>query len=486
MKKKSVYYITAAIILLCGIQHAGEKTKKPAHPSLLSYNKLDWIIPEGKDSRIVLKNGVRLYIAEDKNLPLISMGVIIRSGSLLDTKGKEGLSSLFSVLMRRGGADGYLPSELDELLDRYSIKIGFNTDNDSLVLSAEFLSEYSETAFSVIEKMLFKPSFDAKVLEKEKSIASEYVKYRFDNPENLLEAAYIKAMYSGSVISALSDDKSIASVNRKDLTDYHSSVIKNENMIVYISGNFDKKVMTEKIEKIFSSNNNKSVIRSDFPPVNLNSPNKCLIIDKKISQSYIRMGLPFIKRPHPDYYALSLAGIILGGGGFTSRLGSSVRSDAGLTYSIYSHAESNYTFPGTFYVDFFTKNETSAKAVSLCLYEINKFLKDGITDSELESAKNMLIETLPSFFRSPGDIVSTYARNEYNGNPDNHYTSYPDKIRALSKNDVTDAAKKYIKPENFIYVIVGDSAEVMKAKEKDFSFIKFSPVIIKPGDIMKY
>ncbi|HOH36494.1 MAG TPA: hypothetical protein PLV17_02665, partial [Spirochaetota bacterium] len=100
--------------------------------------------------------------------------------------------------------------------------------------------------------------------------------------------------------------------------------------------------------------------------------------------------------------------------------------------------------------------------------------------------KNMLIETLPSYFRSPGDIVSTYARSDYYGNPDNHYTSYPDKIRALTKNEVMAAAKKYIKPENFVYVIVGDSEKVMNVREGDFSFNGFSPVIIKPEDIMKY
>jgi len=486
MRRKSAFFLAAAVVLFCGVQHAGAKNKTVKHPSLLSYDKLDWKIPEGKESRVILKNGIKLYIAEDKTLPLISMGVIIKSGSSLDVKGKEGLSSLFAVLMRRGGVNGYSPEKIDELLARYSINIGFNSNNDSLVFAADFLSEYSDTAFDIIEKMLFNPSFDDKILAKEKAIASEYVKYRFDDPESLLGAAYEKAMYSGSIIAGLADEKSIAAITRKDLIDYHSAVMKNENMIIYISGNFDKNEMTGKLEKIFSSNTNKSNTAIDFPSVAVNTPNKCLIIDRKISQSYIRMGLPFIKRPHPDYYALSIAGIILGGGGFTSRLGSAVRSDAGLTYSIYSHAESNYTYPGTFYVDFFTRNETSAKAVALCLHEINKFLKDGITDAEFESAKNMLIETLPSYFRSPGDIVSTYARSDYYGNPDNHYTSYPDKIRALTKNEVMAAAEKYIKPENFVYVIVGDSEKVMNVREGDFSFNGFSPVIIKPEDIMKY
>ncbi|HPM35629.1 MAG TPA: pitrilysin family protein, partial [Spirochaetota bacterium] len=283
MRKKSALFLAAAVVLLCGVQHAGAKNKTVKHPSLLSYEKLDWKIPEGKESRVILKNGIKLYIAEDKTLPLISMGVIIKSGSILDVKGKEGLSSLFAVLMRRGGVNGYSPEKIDEILARYSINIGFNSDNDSLVFAADFLSEYSDTAFDIIEKMLFNPSFDDNILAKEKAIASEYVKYRFDDPESLLGAAYIKAMYSGSIIAGLADEKSIEAITRKDLINYHSAVMKNENMIIYISGNFDKNDMTGKLEKIFSSNTNKSNTPIDFPSVAVNTPNKCLIIDRKIS-----------------------------------------------------------------------------------------------------------------------------------------------------------------------------------------------------------
>jgi len=127
---------------------------------------------------------------------------------------------------------------------------------------------------------------------------------------------------------------------------------------------------------------------------------RALVVHKPINQAYIRMGLPLFKRPHPDYYAVSLLNYILGGSGFTSRLGTRVRSDEGLTYSIYSYAESNYTYPGTFHVDFYTKTESYPKAVSIVLEELDKTVKNGVTAEELENAKTALISELPSSFRA--------------------------------------------------------------------------------------
>jgi zinc protease len=190
---------------------------------------------------------------------------------------------------------------------------------------------------------------------------------------------------------------------------------------------------------------------------------RALVIHKDITQAYVRMGLPLFKRPHPDYYAVSLLNYILGGSGFTSRLGTKVRSDEGLTYSISSTAESNYTYQGTMRIDFFTKTESFPKAISIILEELNNVIKDGVTDEELENAKTALIAELPSSFRSPEDIVSTYAWNEFYGRAPDHYAKYPDELRKLTKDDLKNAAKKYIDINKMTYTIVGDTAAINKA-----------------------
>jgi zinc protease len=235
---------------------------------------------------------------------------------------------------------------------------------------------------------------------------------------------------------------------------------------------FDRDSMTGQIEKLLNANRDAKP-GTKFPSVKLSNTHKCLLVHKPLSQAYVRLGLPLFKRPHPDYYAMSVLNVILGGGGFTSRLGTKIRSDEGLTYSIYSHAESNYTFDGTFFIDFFTGNSSFAKAVDLTLKEINNIVSNGVTDKEIDHAKSSLTGDLPSMFRSSFDIVSTYAWNEYYGRSENHYKEYEKKINAITKKDLISVAQKYLNVDNITFTVVGDTTALLKQKSGDFSLKNF-------------
>jgi zinc protease len=204
-----------------------------------------------------------------------------------------------------------------------------------------------------------------------------------------------------------------------------------------------------------------------FPLIDVSPKVKYLIVHKEISQAYVQIGLPFFKRPHRDYYSISIFNMILGGSSFTSRLGTTIRSDEGLTYSIYSHAQTNYIFPATFYINFFTKHSTVNKAISLTLKEVDKILKEGITKEEFKNAKKVLIESLPSMFRSKEDIVDTYAWNEYYNRSLDHFRVYPEKLKALKIKDIRGASKKHIDPDKFSFVIVGDTTELFGAEASE-------------------
>jgi zinc protease len=240
--------------------------------------------------------------------------------------------------------------------------------------------------------------------------------------------------------------------------------------------------MITRLEKLFTKDTLQT--KSDqFPSIGIKNEAQCLFIHKPLSQAYVRIGFPLFKRPHDDYYPVSLLNEILGGGGFISRLGTTVRSDAGLTYSIYSTAESNYSYPATLYVDFFTKNESFAKAIELTLKEINKITETLVTPDELKNAQSSLISELPSMFRSPFDIVSTYAWNEFYGRPDTQYKEYPDKLRAVTANQVHEMAKKYLDLSKLTYTVVGDTASLLHQKSDSFSLEKLKVKVTLPDSL---
>ena len=467
-----VYGLTATLaVSLLSAAAPGKKTIAiPEHPSKLRYAPLNWEVPTGEQYRAELPNGLIAYVAKDSSLPLVQITGYIRYGSIADPTGKEGISSLLATLMRSGGTRKYPADSLNELIDLLAMKIGFSSKESQFTFNASFLAEYTDIAFDVLEQMLFYPSFESKKLDLEKKIMLRSIQHRFDNPGPTLNAAYQKMMYKGQEPGRLPTEKSVQEITSDDLAKLHKKLISSGQMIISVAGSFHRDSMLQQLEKVFPKSTSSTPIA--FPQIDIKPAMKCLIIDKPISQAYIRLGLPLFKRPHPDYYAMSVLNMILGGGGFTSRLGTKIRSDAGLTYSIYSHAESNYSFPGTFYIDFYTKNASFAQAVAMTIEEVRRAVSEGITKEELAHAKASLIGEMPSMFRSPFDIVSTYAWNEYYGRSPDHFKVYEEKLNAITRDDILRVAKQYLTAENFTYTIVGDKATLIQQDVDGFSLSK--------------
>jgi zinc protease len=212
-----------------------------------------------------------------------------------------------------------------------------------------------------------------------------------------------------------------------------------------------------------------------LPVVQCKPLQKSLVVNKNISQAYVRLGIPLFKRPNDDFYPVLALNEIFGGGSFTSRLSSKIRSDEGLTYSIYSVAESNYAMQSTWYITFFTTSETFSKATGLIFNELDTIVKHGVTEKEVSDVKSVFLSELPSMFRSPFDIVSNYAMNEYNGRSPDHYRKYVDAIRKLSKSDLDSVARKYLVKENFSITAVGDTSKILKTNDALFDLTKKQP-----------
>jgi zinc protease len=465
-------------------QFTVEAAPKPLvkHPSELKYDSLDWKVPLGNEHRVQLKNGLISYIAIDKKLPIVHITGLVHYGTLLDPAGKEGISSLMSNLLRNGGTEKFPADTLDEIIDLCAMDFSFGASESQLSFSASFLAEYTDQAMNILQQIIYKPIFEAKRIERERTRYLEAIRHRFENPGPILKAGYSANMYKGEKPSLLSTEKSVKSITRDDLIALHKKIYRTNNFIVAVAGDFNRDSMITRLENLFTKDTIQK--KSDqFPSIGIKNEAQCLFIHKPLSQAYVRIGFPLFKRPNDDFYPVSLLNEILGGGGFISRLGTTVRSDAGLTYSIYSTAESNYSYPATLYVDFFTKNESFAKAIELTLKEITKVTETQVTPDELKNAQSSLISELPSMFRSPFDIVSTYAWNEFYGRPDTQYKDYPDKLRAVTVSQVHEMAKKYLDMSKLTYTVVGDTSSLLHQKSDSFSLENVKVKVTLPDSL---
>lgn len=384
----------------------------PDKPSKILYPPLGWKVPLGDPYRHVLDNGLVAYIAEDRSLPYFKLVGYVRYGSICDPAGREGISSLTASLMRTGGTQAYQSDTLDGLIDLYALRISVSVSETQASFSCSCLSEFTDTCLFIMSQILLHPAFEDKKIKKQTSIFLESIAHRFDNPDPILDAAYEKAMYRDGQNSLLPTAKSIGRITRKDIIALHKSIFRTQNMIVAVSGNFSMPAISARLAALFPKPDAPAP-ESLFPAISVKPLSKAVFVARPVSQSYVRMGLPLFKRPHDDYYAVNLLNLVLGGEGFTSRLGARVRSDEGLAYVVYSSAGSNYVFPATFFMEFHTKNETAGRAVALARAEVDRMRASGVTDEELAHAKKILTDQLPSMFRSPDEIVDNYAYNEF-------------------------------------------------------------------------
>jgi predicted Zn-dependent peptidase len=167
-------------------------------------------------------------------------------------------------------------------------------------------------------------------------------------------------------------------------------------------------------------------------------------------------------RDNPDYYALTIMNDILGGGGFTSRITSRVRSDEGLAYSAGSSFGFGVYNPGIFRAAFQSKNPTTSQAIDIIMEEINRLRTTKVTAEELETAKNYFIEVFPRNFATATQIAGIFAQDEFTKRPPDYWTNYRDRIRAVTADDVLRVAQKYLQPDKMVVLVVGNIDEIAK------------------------
>jgi zinc protease len=187
-------------------------------------------------------------------------------------------------------------------------------------------------------------------------------------------------------------------------------------------------------------------------------------VEKDIPQGKVFIGHQSLQRSenwdNPDVPALIVMSDILGSGGFTSRITKRIRSDEGLAYSAGAYLEPRPFWPGEFRVLFQSKSSTVALAAKIALEEIRRMQDEPVTEEELQLAKQNRIESFPRRFESAQSIVSTYAEDEFLDRPHEYWQLWRERLRGVTAADVQRVAKKHLKPEELIILVVGKWDEI--------------------------
>jgi zinc protease len=452
------------------------------HPDSLNYSNYNWEVPTGDSYRSTVGSTV-LYFAEDRSLPLFSLKFSFRAGSLYEAENESGVSALHSMILRNGGSKKYEPAQIDSLLDHYALSLSVLASGDKTDITLFGLSQYFEIGSEILLDVFNNPLFDSARVVQNREQMIQSINHRFDNPAPVLSVAWSKTLYPNSPVSDLLKKSDVEKLNKKKLSNYHSFIKNDAEVLVGASGNVSLKKIKNLLEKMVGKN--RKVKNRELPKIVCSSQPKVVIVHKDISQAYVKTGVAGFKRSNNRYYPLTLFNEVLGAGGFDSRLVSEVRSNAGLTYSIRSSIGSNYTYPSTFNITFSTKQESVNHALFLTKNIVDESAVEILDSALIESKKDQFLATIPSSFKRKKDIVFTYLWNEFYGRDPNHFVNYKSRLDSISVDSIAKVSSSFLN-RDFTTVIVGDSTQILSAPEWEGETIKgLKPTVILEEDLLK-
>jgi zinc protease len=424
-------------------------------PRALNFPPLKFVVPQA--AKVLLDNGMVVYMIEDHELPQISISTLIGTGSVYEPESKVGLAALTGAVMRSGGSITVSPEKMDDELEFMASSLESSIGGDMGNVAMSTLTRNLERTLQLFAQVLMTPAFRDDKVELARKLTLESLRRQNDDPKAVADRELGKAIFRGTPLGRIPTFGTVRSISRDDMVAFHKKYYHPNNVILSIAGDFNSKEIIAALNKVFAGWKKEPV---EFPalkePVAEFRP-EVLHVGKDVNQSVISMGHMGINKDNPDMYAIRVMDAILGSSGFNSRLMAEVRNSQGLAYNVESSFDVGRRYLGAFTAETETKAQTTARTIALMEEIIAGMTKKPVSDQELQLAKDSIINSFIFGFTSTASVVNQKARLEYYHYPAGYLENYRDNIAKVTKEDVLRVAKKYLHPEAMKLVVVGDT-----------------------------
>lgn len=431
-------------------------------PRTMKFNPVEFSPPE--PARLVLEDGMVVYLLEDHELPLVSLSATMRTGGWLEPQDKIGLAGLTGSVMRTGGGGGLTAAQIDEELEQFAIDINMSMGRQSGSASLDVLSKDLARGMRIFAGLLRQPAFEPARVELAKLQAIEGIRRRQDNPGSIVSREFMKQLYGPEHPSAReSTIESIQRITRDDMVAFYQRTVHPNGIILGVTGDFKTDEMLALLRAMFGDWKKGEVPElkiADAPETAGRSIVR--FVSKDTSQTHLRVGHLSIKEQDPDYVSFAIANDILGGSSFRSRLFNDVRTKRGLAYSVGSRLNTGVHDQGVWLMRAETKLPSTQEVINRFVANMERMRTELVTDEELAEAKEAYVNSFVFSFASPSAIVGRFVELEYDGLPKDFLQQLRARVIALSKEDVLAAAKKHFHSDRLTIVAVGPGETLPK------------------------
>ena len=397
-------------------------------------------------------SGAQVYFVEDHDLPMLDVAVTFPAGGGFDEADKIGVAALTQGLLD-AGAEGLTEDEIGRKLADIGAQKGSQFDADRAGLSIRTLSTQRELAMNLLASMLQRPLFPEAILAREKTRLIASLKEAETKPESIASKAFGKAVFGAHPYGFATEAGEVEKIQRADLEQFYRQHFSAKAAVVALMGDLTRaqaETIAQQLTALLPAGGANTAIVS----VTLDIPASEQRLAHPASQSHILLGTPGIARNDPDYFSLYVGNYILGGGGFVSRLMNEIREKRGMAYSVYSYFMPMQQ-PGAFQIGLQTKKEQADEALKLTRATLREFVENGVTEKELQAAKDNIIGGFPLRIDSNKKILDYLSVIGFYHLPLTYLEDFTVRVNAVTAAQIHDAFKRRIHPDAMATVIVG-------------------------------
>lgn len=435
----------------------------------------------GKSHQFTLANGLKVIVVENHKLPQISYQLSIERDPNME-KEKAGLADITGTLLATS-TKTKSKSEIDEAVDY----IGASLSTNSRGGYASSLTKHTDKILSLFAEVVLEPGFSEVEFEKIKTQTISGLQTNKDDPSAISNNVSNALTYGlDHPYGEITTENTVANITLQDCKDYYNTYFKPGNAYLVIVGDITPEEARKKAEKYFAKWPAGNTPNYTYPfPKSVKNTAVAFVDKPGAVQSMINIEYPVDLKPgSPDDIAANVMNTILGSG-FSGRLFKNLREDKGYTYGAYSSISTD-KLVGSFSASASVRNEVTDSAVAQFLIELEKLATMPVTQAELNLAKSYMAGSFARSLESP-QTVANFARNISRYNlPADYYETYLQRLEAVTVDDITRVAKKYIRPENARIVVVGNQDEVFEKLipfDKDDGKIELFDIYANPKKV---
>jgi zinc protease len=416
-----------------------------------------------------LGNGMRVIVLENHKLPTFAMQMVVMSGGLSDPADQPGAAQYTATMLREGTKtrSSRQIAEAIESMGAFLVATSGLSWPTSQI-TATGLTENFDQIMELFADVILNPSFPADDLNKLKTRAAAQLRAQRSQPGFLANEMFLKTMYGAHPASrAALTPAQLQGITPDTLKQFHAAHYRPNNAIFAIVGDVNPSEIVAKLEKTFGGQHGSQhgswtrgdVPRPDLPKVSEPGQSKIYLIDRPGSeQTNLILGNLSIERNDPDYYALDVMNQVLGGGA-SARLFLNLREDKGYTYGAYSvFSAANYR--GVFRANTEVQTKVTKGSMDELIYEFKRIRDEKTPDDEFDRAKRTIVGGFAMRVERPLSLLSNILTQKIYNLPADYWDAYPQKIAAVTADDVQRVARKYLDLAKLQIVAVGDAKQI--------------------------